>query len=785
MKTSAFLLDVDHFMHNGASSVRLVFKSKKGKVFRRYDVNFPPYFYLDAPLKAAETLLRGEPKAINVSLVKKLKGGLEKEFVKVEALTASEVPNLKNRAKALGDCFEYDVPYTRRYVIDKQLLPNSLHEIECDGLFLKSIKALDSIETPELNLLSLDIESANPEVIPDAKKDPCLMIGFYGVEEGVYSHSKKFSDEKVKSFASEKEMLEEFSKLVRKANPDVICTYNGDQFDLPFLQERADKLRAVFKLGRDASRVRTRRAGLRNVSEIGGRIHYDVYPVVALLNFIGTIKVQRLRLADVYSEVLGGKKLDVKHENIYDIWTSGSQKELDYLAEYNLVDAKAAFELSKEFMHLQIELGKLVGMPLFDASRATSSQLVETLLMREAFKLNEVVPNKPHETDASPIQGAFVKTPDAGVYENLAMLDFKSLYPSIIVSHNIDYSTLGEEGDAFVSPQGYRFSKKRKGILPLVLNKVLDERFSTKEAMKKLDKNSQEYKALDAKQWGLKILANSFYGYLLYARSRWYSREAGEATTAWAREFIHKAMTAAESKELKVIYGDTDSLLVQYPAGKKHLIKEFKDEFNKSLPGRMELELEDFYTRGIFVSRKVGNQEKGTKKKYALISESGKIKIKGFELVRRDWSRVARDTQKRVLEVLLKEGSVEKAAKLVMQVVKDLRDGKTPIEDCVIYTELRKKEGKYEIMSPELAALQYAKKTGLKTSDRVVDYVITRSGAKSISERARVLSQAKDYDPDYYINNQVLPAVLRILGALGFDEEGLKNNSQQKGLGDW
>ncbi len=568
------------------------------------------------------------------------------------------------------------------------------------------------------------------------------------------------------------------------------------------------------RLRRDKKGVKTRKAGLRNVSEISGRIHYDVFPVASFLNFIGTIKVERLTLEEVYATVLGGKKLGVAKEEIYKIWDSGDQKKLDFLAEYCLVDAVGCLALSKHFLHLQIELGKLVRMPLIEVSRATASQLVETYLMGKAFERNELAPNKPQSEDISsrqaPVEGAFVKTPDAGIYENIAVLDFRSLYPSIIISHNIDPSTFDcdcctrEEG--YISPQGHKFCKKRKGIIPETLEEILRERTKLKKEMKKHAESTPEYKALDGRQWGLKILANSIYGYLLYARSRWYSREGGEATTAWGRQYVQDTLKKAEEFGLKPLYADTDSAFLLYTDKEK--VVEFQKKINASLPEAMQLELEGFYPRGIFVSRKMkGEEEKGAKKKYAMIDENGKIKIRGFELVRRDWSKIARETQRKVLEIMLREGNVEKAVALVKKVVEDLKTERVPLQDCVIYTQLRKNESSYKVRSTELGAVQHEHETtrdlqeklvehvksqGVKISENaVIGYVVTTEGKEALKSKqkiylqARVVGSAKNYDPDYYINNQVLPAVLRILSPLGYDEDALKNKGKQTGLAAW
>ena len=122
--------------------------------------------------------------------------------------------------------------------------------------------------------------------------------------------------------------------------------------------------------------------------------------------------------------------------------------------------------------------------------------------------------------------------------------------------------------------------------------------------MKKLSKESAEYKALDGRQWGLKILANSFYGYLLYARSRWYSRKGGEATTAWARQYIHETIDHAEAAGFRVLYADTDSLFLEYGSKGEPAVRDFQKSINASLPERMELELQEFYPRVVFGAKK-------------------------------------------------------------------------------------------------------------------------------------------------------------------------------------
>lgn len=772
---SALLLDAWFEEERG---IALLFEG--GKTL--YDPGFKPYFYLKPKNKGKEPRLEAEGvKPVRLEWVERTVAGEKRELLKVYCGHPSHVPKLSDAAKAFGDVFEYKIPFARRYLIDKGLVPCNEVAVEAKGDEVKSIRPGAPKEFKP-RMLSFDIETYNKRGLSDAAQDACIMIGTAG-EKGspVFSFNPKEKE-------GEKKVLEEFASFVQKEAPDLLCTYNGDAFDLPYLKQRAQKTRAKFFLGAGEKPVTVKSFGARPRSRVTGRVHFDVFNAVAFSSTIGALKSPRLTLEKVFEAVFGKEKKDIEKERIWEYWEKGG-KGLQKLKDYCESDAVSCHALAKHFLPLEVELSRVTGLTLFDASRATSGQLVEALLLREAFKRSEVAPRTPDYAQvqarlANPIKGAFVKMPEPGVYENIVVFDFRSLYPSIIVAHNIDPFTLNCEccGDkAFKSPQGHRFCRKQKGLIPFVLEKVLEARTKAKQEMKKA--SGKERRELDARQWALKILANSFYGYTVYSRSRWYSRECGESTTAWARQYIHDTIGKAEKDGFKVLYGDTDSIFLRYEAGEEKKIKGFQDKVNAALPEKMELELEDFYPRGIFVSKK--QEEKGAKKKYALVNKDGKIKIRGFELVRRDWSPVARKTQRRVLEILLKEGSIDKAVAVVRQAIKELRKGETPLKELGILTRLRKRVKDYAIESPEVAAVVKARKAGKTVPEgSLVEFVITRQG-KSISGKARLLEEAKDYDADYYVNKQVLPAVLKILSALGFDEKDIKLGGKQKGLNNW
>ncbi len=211
-----------------------------------------------------------------------------------------------------------------------------------------------------------------------------------------------------------------------------------------------------------------------------------------------------------------------------------------------------------------------------------------------------------------------------------------------------------------------------------------------------------------------------------------------------------------------------------------NLFSEIKDkaenftlEINRDLPEGMELEFEGFFQRGFFV----------TKKRYALIQD-GNIVVKGLELVRRDWAPIAKKTQEKVLMALLKEGSPQKAVKIVRNVIEDIKNGKISLEDLVIHTQLTKNPEEYVQSAPHVMAAKLAIKKGRKVGPgSIIRYVVVR-GREPISKRAVPLEDAdiSQYDPSYYIDNQVLPAISRIIESIGYPKDDIMHKEKQSSL---
>lgn len=249
-----------------------------------------------------------------------------------------------------------------------------------------------------------------------------------------------------------------------------------------------------------------------------------------------------------------------------------------------------------------------------------------------------------------------------------------------------------------------------------------------------------------------------------FAGARWYCLKCAEAITALGRMYIQQTIESAEKDGFVCIYGDTDSCFLSTPGegGIERKAENFIEKINGNLPDTMELELQGVYRRGVFI----------TKKRYAMLAQDGAIVVKGLERVRRDWAPIAKDTQEAVLRTLLEKADPKEAVRIVKEAVRRVRARKVSKEEITILTQLTKDPERYELTSPHVEAAKKMIKKGREARSGMIIRFIVKMGKGSISERSFPAEDCSldEYDPDYYINNQLLPAVLRIMEALGFKE---------------
>ena len=263
-------------------------------------------------------------------------------------------------------------------------------------------------------------------------------------------------------------------------------------------------------------------------------------------------------LKRVYKELFGEDKIDIPGHEVYTCWNDGGEK-LEKLFRYSLGDVRAVTEIGEKMLPLSMELTRIVGQPLFDVVRMGSGKQVEWYLIRKAFEYGDIAPNK-FGNYLRDVVGGYVEEPVKGLHRNIYYFDFRSLYPSIIISKNISPDTLVEDdgGECHIAPEfGYKFRKTPQGFIPSVVSEVLENRMRIKSLMNESADN-RERQVLNYQQEAFKRLASTIYGLYNHSTFRWYSIECSEAITAWGRDFLKKTMKRAEKHGFKPVYADTD-----------------------------------------------------------------------------------------------------------------------------------------------------------------------------------------------------------------------------------
>ena len=812
-KIKFFVYDISYKTTNNKTQIYLYGKTQKNQRVIIIDNNFQPYFLVHAEkdinplIEKIKTLkLEGKNKNTTLKITKistiiKKQNNKEINLIKVSINAPSnliEISKLLKELPQVKNIYEYDLPFLRRYIIDKKITPLTL--IEAQGNYIETSPipifnaetinqfSDDSLKSPKI--LAFDLETYNPQgkaIQPE--KNPIIMVSFYGQDFEKVITWKKFKTNKkyIEFVNSEAKLIEKFKQIISNYQPDIITGYFSDGFDFPYLETRAQKYKIPLNIGLDKSELIIKKRKTQE-AKINGIMHIDIYKFIKK-TIAQSMKTQRYNLDSVANELLGEKKTEVNLENLAKVWDKNGPA-LEKYCEYNLKDSYLAYHLTKKVLPNIIELSKIVKIMPHYSTRMGFSQLVESYLLNQNQIENNIIPSKPDNEELKTrlryrYKGAFVYEPKAGIYENIIVLDYRSLYPSIISAHNISPNTLccdcceNQSKPAPDLNKNYYFCKKRKGFIPKVIDDLINRRMRIKKI---IAKKSKKDSILSARSETLKLLSNSLYGYYGFFGARWYSKECARSITAWGRYYIQNLIKNAEKQGFKVIYSDTDSVFLLLGKKTKTDINKFTHQENKELPGLMELEYEGHFKRGIFVSTKTGSG--GAKKKYALLDENNKIKVKGFEAVRRNWSPIAKTVQKKVLDIILKENDKEKAIKYVKKIINNLREHKILVEETIIQTKLQKPIDEYVSIGPHVAIAKKMKAKGIEVeAGTIVEYVITRGG-KLIRDKAKLPSEIKnnEYDPNYYINNQVLPAVETIFQVIGFKKQDIISHKSQSGL---
>lgn len=715
-------------------------------------VRYTPSFYLVGDLDRAAGLLEAEglrferrPRRIRGRPVEALRVYVDREDLE------DYVEGLLGRMPGL-EAYEDDVRIMVKYLMDSGLRPCSWLEVDGleagvgDGvrvLECRGIRESNEAPPPTLKAVALDPVIFGEKGSPRAERDPIRLI------------TLQFDDgRRVQLEGDEAEIIRSFISIMRELDPDIIVGFGLNRFQWSYLAERAKVLGVRLAVGRLGAEPRMSVHG--HVS-IRGRLNIDLGDMA---KDIPELTVESL---EEFVRYLGiGAKLDtIEGYELGDSWEHDRAR----VREYSMQRAEAilkAFNAVREFV---FSLSELTGMPADYVLTASAGFRVESYLMRLAPRVGELIPRKAEIAHIS-YPGGLVKEPVEGMHEDVAVLDFRSMYPSLIIKYNISFDTLSDDGEN-VAPNGHRFRAKPEGFLPAALKALLEERGRIQERLRAAAPGSVEARILDARQRAVKIIANAIYGYTGWSGARWYSREVAEATTAWGREVITSTIRKAEELGMKVIYSDTDSVFLKNYREKLEKLMEWIE-----MELGLEAKLEKVFKRIIFTE---------AKKRYAGMTADGEIEVVGLEAVRGDWSGIAREAQYETVKALLETGDPGQALKKAREYVQALRSRQVDLKKLIIWKQITRPLSEYSATQPHVVVAKQLMSEGWRIQPGdMVGFIVT-AGSGPLYSRARPYFKVSrdEVDWGYYVEKQVVAACGRILEAVGIKVEKILESGER------
>jgi DNA polymerase-2 len=752
--------------------VYLYGRLEDGGTFLVRDGRQRPQFYIPAEAsERARTLGAPDPQPVN----KHTFSG--EPVARIEMPVPADVPGLRDRLHEAGiDTFEADVRFAMRYLIERGIKGGC--EIEGTAIPGGGVTWVfdDPVLRPadvkvEPRVLSFDIET-------DGKSERLLAISLYapGVDEVlIVDGSERVMPERATRCKNEAAALDAFCARIAQIDPDVLTGWNVIDFDLTVLEKIATRLRHPFRLGRDSGAMRLRKAeGYFGSGQaaIPGRLVLDG---IDLLRG-AFVRMDDYSLDAVARKVLGEGKAVVGevHDRIGEI-LHNYKHDLPAFALYARTDARLAYEIQQRLnlIRLAFARSQLAGMTpdRVAASIASFDFLYLSELEHQGIVAPTVRANDSRVFAAQ--QGGHVLEPRPGLHSNVWVFDFKSLYPSIIRTFNIDplsyvANPTSDYGDLIHVPGGA--FRRSPAILPRMLDELFPQRAAAKKAGDEVASNA------------IKILMNSFYGVLGTPACRFSNPALANSITGTGREMLLWSKRWFEAAGFDVLYGDTDSLFVHshnsdpgaaFEEARK-LAVALNDELVRyigerwQVQSRMELEFEKLYLK-LFLPR-ARHSTRGASKRYAGLihgaADADNVEFVGMEVVRGDWTDLAKQVQRQLYQRLFTGQRVDT---YLADVVQQVRKG--GLDTALVYRKnLRKSMDDYTSTTPPHVV---AARKSTQPPERLIRYVMTTAGAEPLDNVQHPL------DREHYIDKQIKPVAEPVLITLGLDFERVIGDSRQ------
>ena len=729
------------------------------------------------------------------------------------------------------ETWESDIKYYENYLYDRKLIIGKYYEVKEGKIIPHDLEISDEVKIalksllwdkvdsesmvdsqgfkdfisewadllnqpiPKIKRLSVDIEvEAEVGRIPDPKvaEKKVTAIGLKGTDgfDQIFVLKTKDTDQGVNELDSnikvvfydlekEKEMIQDAFNLIREF-PFVI-TYNGDEFDLPYLYNRAERL--GIKSSDNPLYM------MRDSATLKQGVHLDLYRTLSNRSFqiyAFSQKYTDFSLNSVSKALLGKEKIDYGLE--FDELT------LYQTANYCYNDALLTYELtsfnSDLLMNLLVIIARIGRMPIDDIARMGVSQWIRSLLYYEHRQKNSLIPKREElqrrsegvMSDAvikdKKYRGGLVVEPKEGIHFDVVVMDFASLYPSIIKVRNLSYETVRcahEECKKNTIPQTNHWTcSKKNGMTSMIIGSLRDLRVNYYKSLSKketlTEEQRQQYTVVSQ---ALKVILNASYGVMGAEIFPLYFLPAAEATTAIGRYTILETIKKCEAAGIEVLYGDTDSLFIKNPSEQQiqQVIEQAKKDHG------VDLEIDKSYRYCVLSNRK---------KNYLGVTKSGKVDVKGLTGKKSHTPPFIKKLFYELLDVLSKVESIEdfeNAKKTISNKIaacgKKVQEKEIPLEDLTFNVMLSKAPSEYTKTIPQhiRAAKQLETIREVKKGDRISFIkILNKPGVKPLE-----LARKEEIDSKKYM--EFMESTLeQITSSMDLDFDTMLGKPKQTGL---
>jgi len=749
---------------------------------------FDPYFNIVEPGDEVRKDLSSDPLVKDLEEVVLWYKGKDRNCLKVTITFPFEVPKYRRKWQDRGyNILAADIPFIFRYFYDMDLgvyIEVDGKEIEETNYSTDIIIESSWVRRVEpfkvgLKVLSFDIENS-------IKSGELYMTGYstatipLGEGDALTSGSIVPPADMDDPKEREDHVIEGLERIIREEDPDIITGYNIDGYDIPHILKRARMLSIEgLSMGRDGSNVDNK--GFR-AWKVRGRIIADAWWQAKM-----AFHPKKETLESVSNMLFGEGKDDIDTSRIEEEWQNRREDVIRYCEK----DAELALRILDRTMSVKkgIDLAYVAKLPLLDTLNGTTSNLIDSILIREADEKNIGIPLTRHEEKTSKIEGAYVHEIEPGLYHWVAVLDFRSMYPSIMIENNICFTTLTEETEGTnnspVPGVNYRKEEEIKGLVPSILKRLLEERQEAKK-LKKEASTGGEREYYDGLQEAIKVLMNSFYGVFASFFYRFTDRSIGSSITAYARRNIKKIISTLQEDGHQVIYSDTDSVFVQSPEDNL----DGTLDFGRSLAARFSrgdavLEFEKVF-RSFFTH--------GKKKRYVgmIVWPGEEMVVRGYEMRRTDSFDLQSETLQEIFEEIL-DGNTDAALEHAKNIIAKVKAGDVPVEKLVIsrtVQEVEEEKISSRYKNPDsmanVQALRKTRKLGAEVVPGMkVSWVVTDSRAKPQRVEPYMDGMEFHHKPDHgYYAERLSSTLSRVTEVFGISEKELLTGVQQTSLFD-